>query len=39
MISIYNLRDFFFWASGMGNFLFFVFIMRWFIAIFRKEDK
>lgn len=39
MLSLNNLRDFFFWFSGMGSFMFFVFVMRWFVAIFKRGDK
>lgn len=39
MLSLHNLRDAFFWISGMGSFMFFLFIARWFIAIFKRGDK
>ena len=34
-----NLREWFFWASGLGNFLLFVFIAKFFIQLFRRDNK
>ncbi len=37
MFSLSNLREVFFWASGLGGFLFFVHIVKQFLALFRKD--
>lgn len=34
-----NLRGFLFWFSGYADFLVFLFILNWFINIFRKDNK
>lgn len=39
MFNLHNLGDFFFWLSGLGNFCFFVFIIKWFISLFRGDYK
>lgn len=39
MFSLRNLGDFFFWLSGLGNFCFFVLVAKWFVHLFRGENK
>lgn len=39
MFVLSNLREFFFWASGLGSFLFFVYLAKNFISLFRKDNK
>lgn len=38
MFVLNNLGDFFFWASGLGHFLLFMFVIKSFIALFRKDN-
>ncbi len=39
MFALRNLGDVFFWLSGLGNFCFFVFVVKWFVHLFRKGEK
>lgn len=39
MFELSNLREFFYWLTGLGPVLFFFFIAKNFIIFFRKDGK
>ena len=39
MFHLKNLGDFFFWLTGLGDFLLFWFVSKSFISLFRKDFK
>lgn len=38
MLTLSNLGDFFFWVSGLGRFCVFIFIVKSFVLMFRKDN-
>lgn len=38
MFTLSNLGDFFFFASGLGRFCMFIFIVKSFVSLFRKDN-
>lgn len=39
LFPIVNLRSLFFFTSGFIDFVFLMFLLRWFIRLFHKDDK
>ncbi len=39
LVHLTCLRDLLFWSSGWVYFLLFLFILDWFIRLFRKDNK